>query len=146
MKRFLLFALISTIYSTNCKAQNQNETMEKEIKNIVLNLENATAERNIPKIKQYLHKDYRVVANKFKGSKNATIITKETYLEMMKGNKIGGTSYETEFKNISITEHSAIVDVLFKSKKSSNMHKYLILIQNENNNWKVVSDIPIVIK
>ncbi|WP_442266804.1 DUF4440 domain-containing protein [Tenacibaculum sp. ZS6-P6] len=120
--------------------------MEKEIKNIVLNLENATSERNISKIKEYLHKDYRVVANRFKGSKTTTIITKKMYLEMMKGNKIGGTSYQTEFKKISITEHTAIVDVLFKSDKSSNMHKYLILIQDENNNWKVVSDIPIVIE
>lgn len=146
MKRLLLFALISAICFTSCKAQNQTKTMENEIKNVVLNLEKATAERNIPKIERYLHKDYRVVANRFKGSKEATIITKEIYLEMMKGNKIGGTSYETEFKNISITEHSAIVDVLFKTKKTSNMHKYLVLIQNENNNWKVISDIPIVIE
>lgn len=146
MKRFLLFALINTIYFTNCKAQNQNETMENEIKNVVLNLENATAERNIQKIEEFLHKDYRVVANRFKGTKTTTIITKEMYLVMMKGNKIGGTSYQTEFKNISITEHTAIVDVLFKSDKSSNMHKYLILIQDDNNNWKVVSDIPIVIE
>lgn len=146
MKRFLLFALISIIYFTNCKAQNQNEIMENEIKNVILSLENATAERSIPKIEEYLHKDYRVVANRFKGSKTTTIITKEMYLEMMKENKIGGTSYQTEFKNISITEHTAIVDVFFKSDKSSNMHKYLILIQDGNNNWKVVSDIPIVIE
>ena len=146
MKHLLLFALIGMISFTNCKAQNRNEHMEKEIKEVVLKLEKAASERDISKIKEYLHQDYRVVANRFKGTKTATIITKEMYLGMMQSKKIGGTSYKTEFNNINITDHTAIVDVLFKSEKTSNMHKYLVLIQDENNQWKVVGDIPIVIE
>lgn len=144
MKRILIITLTSTLCFLSCQGQNQNKTMEKEVKDVVLALEKATAERNVEDIDQYLHKDYRVVANRFKGSKTATIITREVYLEMMKSQKIGGTSYQTEFKNVGMTDHTAVVDVLFKSDKTSDMHKYLVLIQDEDNHWKVVSDIPVV--
>lgn len=124
-------------------SQNQNN-MKNQIKEIVASIEKAAANRNIKQLTELLHKDYRVVANRFKGSKNVTIIPKETYLQMMKEKKVGGTNYNINVKDIKIYEHTAIVDVLYISKTTSDMHKYLVLIQDENNEWKVVSDIPIV--
>ena len=145
MKQILILAGLGVIGLVSCRAQNKT-LMENEIKKVVLNLESATAERNILEIEKYLHKDYRVVANRFKGSSTTTIITREVYLEMMQAGKIGGTSYTTEFKSISITDHTAMVDLVFTSDISSNMHKYLILVLDENDQWKVVSDIPVVIE
>ena len=145
MKQILILAGLGVIGLVSCRAQNKT-LMENEIKKVVLNLESATAERNILEIEKYLHKDYRVVANRFKGSSTTTIITREMYLEMMQAGKIGGTSYTTQFKSISITGHTAMVDLVFTSDISSNMHKYLILVLDENDQWKVVSDIPVVIE
>lgn len=146
MKQILILACLGTIISLpTCIAQNKTP-MENEIKKVVLNLESATAKRDISEIEKYLHKDYRVVANRFKGANKVTIIAKEMYLSMMQAGKIGGTSYTTEFKSISITDHTALVDLVFTSDISSDMHKYLILILDENDQWKVVSDIPVVIE
>lgn len=145
MKQILILVCLGAIGLVSCRAQNKT-LMENEIKKVVLNLESATAERNILEIEKYLHKDYRVVANRFKGSSTTTIITREVYLEMMQAGKIGGTSYTTQFKSISITGHTAMVDLVFTSDISSNMHKYLILVLDENDQWKVVSDIPVVIE
>lgn len=120
--------------------------MKNQIKEILVSIEKASKNRNVKQLTEFLHKDYRVVANRFKGSENAVIITKEVYLQMMKDKKIGGTNYDINFNDIKISGHTAIVDILYVSETTSDMHKYLILIQDENNQWKVVSDIPIVME
>ncbi|MFT0156934.1 nuclear transport factor 2 family protein [Tenacibaculum ascidiaceicola] len=119
--------------------------MKNQIKETVMSIEKAAANRNNKQLKEFLHKDYRVIANRFKGSENTVIISKETYLQMMKDEKIGGTSYNINFNDVKTLGHTAIVDVLYSSETASDMHKFLVLIQDKNNKWKIVSDIPIVL-
>lgn len=120
--------------------------MKNQIKEIVTSIEKAAANRNIKQLTELLHKDYRVIANRFKGVEDHLIISKEAYLQMMNDEKIGGTSYHIKFNDIIVFGHSAIVDVLYLSETTSDMHKFLTLIQDPNNEWKVVSDIPIVME
>ena len=145
MRQLILTAYLSIISLINCKAQNQNN-MKNQIKETVASIEKSAANRDTIQLAELLHKDYRVIANRFKGSENAVIISKEAYLQMMKDEKVGGTSYDINFNDIKISGHTAIVDVLYSSKTTSDMHKFLVLIQDENNQWKIVSDIPIVME
>lgn len=145
MRKLILITLLSTVSLMNCQPQSQT-TSEKSIKEIIHLVEEAAANRNINLLSQLLHEDYRVVANRFKGSKSATIISKDAYLSMMESEKIGGTSYKIKFNDIKITAHTAMIDLLFISEESSDMHKYLILIQDEKDQWKIVSDIPVVLE
>ncbi len=145
MRNLILMAFLSTISLLNAKAQNQ-KTMVKQIKETVTFIESAAANRDVKQLAELLHEDYRVVANRFKGSKTATVLSKEVYLEMMKNEKVGGTTYDIQYNDIKITGHTAIVDLLYRSDTTSDMHKYLILIQDEDNQWKVVSDIPIIME
>lgn len=119
--------------------------MENKIKTLVLAFEKATAERNIKELNEILHPDYRVMANRFKGSAGTTLIPRAQYLKMLEGKQIGGTHYKTEFLHISVTQHTAMVEVFYKSEVTSDMHKYLFLVQNENDDWQVISDLPIVV-
>lgn len=119
--------------------------MEIKIKQTVAAIEKAAEKRDVKKLDELLHQDYRVVANRFKGGTTATIISKDLYLKMMKDEKIGGTSYHIKYNDIKIIGHTAMVDLLYLSDTTSSMHKYLVLIQDEQDQWKVVSDIPIVI-
>jgi hypothetical protein len=120
-----------------------NYAQTEQIKDLILKIEQAAAQRNVSQLENYLHQDYQVIANRFKNTKGTTILSRKTYLSMMEEGKIGGTNYQTEFKQISITRHTALVELIFHSEKSSPMHKYLFLVQNENDEWKVVSDLPI---
>lgn len=120
--------------------------MKNQIKEKVTSIEKAAANRDTKQLTELLCKDYRVIANRFKGSENTVIISKETYLQMMKDEKIGGTSYDINFNDIKISGHTAIVDVLYSSETTSDMHKFLVLILDKNNEWKIVSDIPIVVE
>lgn len=144
MRKLILITFISAISFLNCNAQNQH-SMEQTIKETVASIEKAAANRDVKQLAELLHENYRVVANRFKGSTAATIISKQVYLEMMKAEKVGGTTYTIKYNDIKITGHTAIVDLNFLSDKTSDMHKYLVLIQDEHDQWKVVSDIPIVI-
>lgn len=142
MKYLLVLILSLALGSTQCQSQNQNN-MENQIRSIITHLESAAFTRDIQKVEHYLHDDYRVVANRFRGASTATILNKATYLQMMKDGKIGGTSYKVNIHDIKIADHTAAVDVLYNSP-NSNMHKYLILLLDENDQWKVVSDIPVI--
>ena len=123
-----------------------HKQMEQAIRETVIKIEQAAAERNNNLLNSLLHEDYRVIANRFKGSNEVTIISKGNYLVMMKNGKIGGTKYSIEFNQINITSHTAIVDLTYKSESEPDMHKYLVLIQNEENSWEVISDIPLVLE
>lgn len=145
MRNLILMAFLSTISLLNAKAQNQ-KTMVKQIKETVTFIEEAAANRDVKQLAELLHEGYRVVANRFKGSKTATVLSKEVYLEMMKNEKVGGTTYDIQYNDIKITGHTAIVDLFYRSDITLDMHKYLVLILDENNQWKVVSDIPIIME
>ena len=143
MKYLFFIALFGTIGYAGAQAQHQSN-MESQIKEVVAALEEAAARRDVEQLDVLLHPDYRVVANRFRGSETASIISKAAYLAMMADQKIGGTSYDITFGNVLITEHTAVVDLTYVSDTTSDMHKYLVLIQDEHDRWKVVSDIPVV--
>ncbi|MFB9292730.1 nuclear transport factor 2 family protein [Persicitalea jodogahamensis] len=137
---------VLAVDSTVTLAQKMDNEMETEIKQAVAIFDQATARRDIETLKSVLHPDYRVTANRFRGTPGTTLITRETYLEMMKDGKIGGTKYEEEFRQISVTGHTAMVDVMLREIGVPAMHKYLFLVQNEKDDWQIISDLPIVIK
>lgn len=146
MKYIVTLLLATSLGIVGCKEHMTNTQMKKEVEQVILNLEKATSQRNVEEIEKYLHQDYRVMANRFKGTKATTILTRDTYLSMIREEKIGGTSYQTNFNSVSITDHTASVDLLFKSDQTSDMHKYLFLVKDENDAWKVISDLPIVLE
>lgn len=144
MKKLLLTLLTGIVISTAYYAQKISKGMEMKVKQAITSFDEATAKRDIEALKAVLHPDYRVLANRFRGTPGTTLITRDTYLKMMEGGKIGGTVYEAEYKQISVTGHTAMVDVLLKAKGAASMHKYLFLVQNDKDEWQVVSDLPIV--
>jgi len=84
-----------------------------------------------------------VLANRFQGKAGVMVIKREDYLKLMADEKIGGTPYETEIHQISVTGHTAMVDLSWKSKKASDYHKYVFLVLNEEDKWQIISDLPI---
>lgn len=143
---FLGALLTAIMVSTIAHAQKTNKEMEIQIKETVKTFDEATARRDIATLESVLHPDYRVMANRFRGTPGTTLITRETYLKMMEGGKIGGIKYEAEYRQISVTGHTAMVDVMLQEKGKPAMHKYLLLVQNEKDAWQIIGDLPIVIK
>ena len=146
MKRVVSSLVLGTVIFTTTYAQKNNRKMEMEVKQAVLAFDGATATRDMDTLKKVLHPDYRVLANRFRGTPGTTLIARDTYLSMMENGKVGGTMYEPEFRQISVLDHTAMVDVVLKAKGAASMHKYLFLVQNDNNEWQVISDLPVVME
>lgn len=142
MRQIVFVFSLLTLSVIGCKAQKKNN-MEKEIRLTIESLEQAAFSRNISLLDELLDDNYRVVANRFRGTLNSTVLTKDSYLSMMKAEKIGGSNYQININAIRITDHTAMVDVDYLTENSGGMHKYLILIQDDQDKWKVVSDIPV---
>lgn len=135
----LMFCLLASTLIV----QAQTKPM-KEVKNVIQEFNDAIGSHNVTKLEELLHKDFRVIANQFKGGEDALILSRETYLKMIGGKQIGGTRYEVEIKNVSLFDHTASVEVSLNSK-ASNMHVYFILIKSKSGAWKIVSDTPVIV-
>lgn len=146
MKRVVSTLVLGAVILTTTYAQKNNRDMEMEVKHAVLTFDGATATRDIATLKKVLHPDYRVLANRFRGTPGTTVIMRDTYLSLMENGKVGGRVYEPEFRQINVTGHTAMVDLLLKTKGVASMHKYLFLVQNDKNEWQVISDLPVVME
>lgn len=144
MKSILLSLLLTGIGAISSRAQSNPSPVENDIKMLIARIEKAASESNADELDQLLHPDYRVIANWFKGGSGTTIISKSQYLGMVRTGTVGGTSYTTEYQSISITDHTAQVELWYRSGESADMHKYLLLVQDEDDRWKVISDLPMV--
>lgn len=145
MKKIFLSVIGVLCIAGSAMAQNQNVKMEKQVKEVLVQIEKAAAERNIAALQDLLHKDYRIVANRFSGTGGTTIINKDTYLAMMKDGKVGGTVYSVEFKEVFIFQHTAMAELVWHSEKTEDMHKYVLLVQDDADHWKLISDMPIMV-
>ena len=118
--------------------------MEKAIKDVVNQFQQAVATRDVQSLETLLHPDFRVMANRFRGGEGMTLLPRETYLGMMKAEKIGGTAYDVQVLNVSVHDHTAAAEVHFSSPAEANMHLYLLLAQDSNDRWQIISDLPVI--
>ena len=119
--------------------------MEKEIKQVINDFQQAVAARDLSSLETLLHPDFRVMANRFREGEGTTLLPRETYLGMMKAEKIGGTAYEVEIVNVAVKDHTAAAEVNFTSQPEADMHLFLLLVQDSNDDWQIISDLPILI-
>ncbi len=143
MKAILIITIGLITLAQQLGAQTDQE-MKKEIETLIMDFESAVSQRNLDALETILHKQYRVVANRFKGSPTPTVIDRKSYLEMMKAEKIGGVEYQVDIKSISTFEHTASAELLFQSNVNPDLHKYLLFVLDQDDVWKVVSDVPVV--
>ncbi len=141
IRLFILFVVLST--ASYGQSSNQ-KPMKKAIEKVVYDFHQATAERDIAQLEVLLHPEFRVMANRFRGGDGTTLIPREAYLGMMKAEKIGGTAYDVKVTSVAVNEHTAAVEVDFMSKEEASMHLFLLLVQNSNNEWQIISDLPLV--
>ena len=142
MKLLCLSCCITLL--TACSGFSQtSQPMEDAIRQIINDFEDATAQRDIAALESLLHPEFRVMANRFRGGPGTTLIPRDAYLGMMKAEKIGGTAYEVSFESVTIYEHTAAAEVSFIGS-DSNMHLFLLLVQDDDNAWKIISDLPLI--
>ena len=135
-----LFMLYSWALTTS---SNKNKIMENQIKQTIITFTEAAEKRDVSQLEAVLHPEFRVVLNRFKGGNNAVILSREAYLGMISGGKIGGDHYNVKFKDINVHDHTGAAQVEWKNEKSVFKINFL-LVQNEADQWQIISDMPVV--
>ena len=113
-----------------------------QIKTVIEAFVKAGEERNINSYDSILHPNFRVVANHYPSPDKTTFLNKETYIDLIKKKVIGGTKFNLIFKDISLVEHSATVQIQLAASKGGQIITFL-LIKNAQQQWQIVSDMAV---
>lgn len=145
IKIILALSLILTSISPGFSQSNAN-VMNADIVELIDSFQQGMAGRNLEIMEAILHPEYRAIVNRMQGQTGTTVISRADYLTLMAAHKIGGLTYKTQINQITVSGHTAMADVLFRSDDALDMHKFLFLVQDDKGNWQLVGDLPIFIQ
>ncbi len=132
-----IFALFMTV---GCNAQSSDK---KAIKETILGFSIAGDKNDADKLATYLDDNYRIVMNRLFGSSEVSVITRDIYLEKIRTKEYGGDNRKVEIESVVLNGSTASAKASFVGSKMTFV-SILILIKDRNNEWKLVSDVPVV--
>ena len=132
-----IFALFMT---AGCNAQSSDE---EAIKETIVGFSKAGDKNDGDNLATYLDINYRIVMNRLFGSSEVSVMTRNIYLEKIRTKEYGGDNRKVEIESIIINGSTACAKVSFIGSKMTFV-SILILIKDGNNEWKLVSDVPVV--
>ena len=140
MKKLIFSSVLMLIASINAFTQGQDE---KAIKELITAFSLAGDQNDAVALDNYLDDHYRVVMNRLFGSKEVSIMNKEVYLEKIRNKEFGGDNRKVNIEQITLNGTTATVKVLLEGSKMS-FNSLITLVKDEENKWKLISDVPIV--
>lgn len=141
MKKVNLIVLAISMFSVlSCSAQNSEV---KKIEKVITAFSKAGDRNDSKMLEAYLDDNYRIVMNRLFGAETVSVMDKTTYLEKIKSKEYGGDKRVVTIENVVINGATASAKVTFKGSKMTFV-SILVLIQDANGNWKLVSDVPIL--
>lgn len=140
MKKMFLMGIFALFTAVCCTAQTSDE---KAIKQTILEFSKAADTNDADKLATYLDDNFRIVMNRLFGSTEVSVMSKEVYLDKIKTKEFGGEKRKVEIESITLNGATASGKVSFVGTKMTFV-SILTLIKDGNNQWKIVSDVPIV--
>ena len=141
-KQIIQFSAIALLF-ISCSQQNNSNF--SEINNAVNSFVKAGDKRDTEILKSVLHPEFRTLANRFFGGEELQVLSKEVYLKLIGDGTIGGDDRKVEIRNTEVIGHNAHVRATFTGNEYK-FNTFVLLAQNTEGEWKVVSDMPFVEK
>ncbi|MEL7123083.1 MAG: nuclear transport factor 2 family protein [Bacteroidota bacterium] len=141
MKTTISIGFFLALFSTMSFAQKA-EIMA--VKKTITTFSKAGDNNDATALASVLDNNYRVIMNRLFGSKEVSIMPREVYLEKIRTKEFGGDSRKVSFESVLINGNTATAKVNFKGQKLS-MHSLITLVQDEEGDWKLISDVPVVL-
>ncbi len=140
MKKTMVIGLFGLMVSiSSCAQEAEMENVKKTIKAFA----SAGDFNDANELEKCLDDNYRIVMNRLFGSNEVTIMTKSLYLEKIRSKEFGGDSREVTFNNVIINGNTASAQVTLKGNKMT-LVSLITLVKEGDDNWKLISDMPIV--
>ncbi|MBU3026372.1 nuclear transport factor 2 family protein [Zobellia galactanivorans] len=90
-----------------------------------------------------LHKDFRVISNKFMGISGVTIIDKQKYLSNIRDGVFGGLPRKMTIESIDVSDTIATVKLRLESSENYFV-SYNSLVFDIDNEWKLINNLAVV--
>ena len=143
MKKLFFVSTFSLFAIATCFAQKSND--EKAISTAVHHFAANADQQDVKKMAAVLDDNFRAVVNRLFGSKEVSIMDKSLYLQLLKDKKIGGSKRDVTILTMNITNNNAAVKAQLVGKNLL-FTTYLLLVKNEEGDWKIVNDMPFIEK
>lgn len=143
MKKLFFVSTFSLFTFVTCFAQNGND--EKAISVAVHHFAANADQQDVKKMAAVLDDNFRAVVNRLFGSKEVSIMDKSLYLQLLKDKKIGGSKRDVTILTMNVTNNNASVKAQLTGKDLL-FTTYLLLVKNEEGEWKIVNDMPFIEK
>lgn len=140
MNKIILVGIFALFITAGSNAQSSDE---KAVKETIISFSKAGDKNDADKLETYLDDNYRIVMNRLFGSSEVSVMNKDVYLEKIRTKEYGGDNRKVEIESIVLNGSTASAKVSFVGSKMTFV-SILILIKNGNNEWKLLSDVPIV--
>jgi len=121
---------------------NQTKTDENlnQIRKVIENYAIGADKRDAAKLENAFHENFRVIAMTAEGVKN---MDKQTYINLIKGEKIGGVDRELEIEWITSKNYTARAEIRLKSPQVT-FYDDLSFIKDQQE-WKIVNNVTQVV-
>lgn len=140
MKTLLISTLI--VFCTNCYALADGND-EKAIEATLKRFSKAADEHNLTALSACLDDQYRIVMNQLFGSKEISIVSRDTYLQKIKSKEWGGDKRTVAIERISVIGNNAQAQVIFQGQKMTFI-SLISLVKDSNGDWKLINDTPTI--
>lgn len=140
MDKVILVSIFALFMTSGCNAQSSDE---KAIKETILGFAKAGDTNDADKLATYLDGNYRIVMNRLFGSSEVSVMSKDVFLEKIRTKEYGGDNRKVEIESTVLNGTTASAKVSFEGTKMTFV-SILTLIKDGNNQWKLVSDAPVV--
>jgi hypothetical protein len=142
MKKKTMTTVFGFAISLLSVAQSSPETA---IKKVITAFAKAGDENKADELSVLLDDQYRLVMNRLFGSTTVSVLTKTDYVEKIRTKVFGGDARQVTIDNVVISGASASAKVTLACAKMT-VVALMQLIADAAGHWKIVSDIPTVVK
>ena len=140
MKFMLLIMSFSCLFNHNVPHEDI-----LEVTDLVHAFSKSADERDVDKMQTILHDDFRAIVNQAFGSKEIQYMDKASYLNLLKNEVIGGDDRTVIVLSIDMEEKNAVVKARFAGSELV-FTTFIQIVKNSDEEWKVISDLPIIQK
>ena len=136
MKNIIILSFVIAL--TGCSNQTPNT---KSIAQVLTTYVSAADDQNTEVLQGILHPEYRALANRIFESDKLQVLSKALYLSLINDGTIGGDKRKVEINETEVIGHNAFVRATFTGHDHI-FNTFILLAQNSNGDWKIVSDMP----
>lgn len=138
MKNAIITGLLALLTSS-IMAQSENKAVEQTIAQFAKAADQSDAEA----LDKLLDNNFHIAMNRLFGSKTVVVLPKAVYLDKIRAKEFGGDTREVTIEEVLINGNTASAKITYAGANMT-FTSLSTLVQDEDGQWKMLSEMPVV--